>query len=76
MLESTGILAVDVMKQKDIKAVYGIQDRSVLHYLSHIGKVNGEQDYENKKFVLGKLCKDGELEEAVACLNSIEWIKC
>ena len=64
------------LTREQIKENYGTLSEGVLRYFAHIRSfLDGEEDYNNKKLVLSRLCSGGELEEAVACLDSMEWIR-
>ena len=45
---------------------------SVEHYLNHIGKLTSKLDYENKKFILSKLCFGEEFQKAIKFLDNLK----
>jgi len=47
---------------------------NIKHYLTHIGIVNGEQDYINKKFILENMCPESNGCRVIA-IRALDYIK-
>ncbi len=59
---------LEMIRQKDY--LPGV----VKYYLNHIGILDGELDYKNRKVILGMLCaSENQLERAIKELDKLPW---
>ena len=61
------------MKIEDMATGFGLPENAV-HYLSRVGIILNEQDFDNKSLVLSRYCSGNDLYFATKCLESI-WRK-
>lgn len=62
-----------MIKDKLESMMRGFPD-NVKHYLMHIGVINGEQDYLNKRFILEGLCPESKACKIFA-IRALDYIR-